>query len=315
MVFFINGGKGVGMRLNSSSRVRRCDQEVGDGLPAKKIVIISDGTGKTARRLLDAVLAQYSPVNVDYSLVDTYQEIRDRKSFDRILKHIDKNFLVIFSIISEDLSKYFHRRLSKKGILNINVLEPMITVMSKFLHVHPNFRPGILQAVDDSYYKKVDAIGYTVEHDDGRGAHIKDAEIVLLGLSRTCKTPIAMYLACNFGAKIANIPIISDDIITANIVSRLADVPKENIIGLLMQADVLAKIREERSLYLAGAIQAQEEIQSYYDIRVIRHELAYCRRFFDQHGWQTVDVTRRAIEEVSLEVLAKAESSKIPRLL
>ena len=298
------------MRLRNTGRVERRRRSAGEEHRAKKIVIISDGTGKTAKRLLDAVLAQYSPNEVDYSLVDTYQEIRDHKSFDRILQHIDKSYLVIFSIISEELSKYFHKRLSKKGILNINVLEPMISVMSKFLHVHPHFRPGILQAIDDSYYKKVDAIGYTVEHDDGRGTHLKDAEIVLLGLSRTCKTPIAMYLACNFGVKIANIPIIADEVIKDNLLTRLADVPRENIIGLLMEADILAKIREERSLYLAGAVQAQEGIQDYYDIRVIRKELSFCRRFFDEQGWQIVDVTRRAIEEVSLEVLTKAESYK-----
>jgi hypothetical protein len=300
------------MRSKSASRSGQNARRAAGARQAKKIVIISDGTGKTAKRLLDAVLAQYSIDKADYSLIDTYQEIRSRRAFDRILNHIDKNHLVIFSIISEELSKYFHKRLSKKGILNINVLEPMIGVMSKFLNVHPHFRPGILQAIDDSYYKKVDAIGYTVEHDDGRGSHLEDAEIVLLGLSRTCKTPIAMYLACNFGVKIANIPIIADNVMGGNLIARLSDVPHENIIGLLMQADVLAKIREERSIYLTGAAQAQEGIQDYYDLRVIRQELAFCRRFFDEQEWQVVDVTRRAIEEVSLEVLAKAETSKNP---
>jgi regulator of PEP synthase PpsR (kinase-PPPase family) len=277
----------------------------------KKIIIISDGTGKTAKRLLDAVLAQYSSDEVDFSLVDIFQEIRDRRAFDGILRHIDKNHLVIFSIIEEDLSKYFHKRLAKKGILNINVLEPMLGVMSKFLGVHPHLRPGILQAIDDSYYKKVDAIGYTVEHDDGRGSLLKDAEIVLVGLSRTCKTPIAMYLACNFGVKVANIPIVDNDIMKENISRRLSEIHREKIIGLSMQADVLAKVREERSLFLAGTHRSHEEIQDYYDLRVIRRESAFCRRLFDERGWQTVDVTRRAIEEVSLEVLAKAELSKI----
>jgi regulator of PEP synthase PpsR (kinase-PPPase family) len=281
------------------------------GQNPKKIIIVSDGTGKTAKRLLDAVLAQYSEHDIDYTLVDIYHEIRDRRSFDRILRNIDASYLVIFSIISDDLSRYFHRRLSKKGVLNINVLEPMIGVLSKFLGVHPHHRPGILQAIDDSYYRKVDAIGFTVEHDDGRGTLLKDAEIVLVGLSRTCKTPISMYLACNFGVKIANIPIVASDIMLNNFLCRLSDIPREKIIGLQMQADVLAKIREERSLYLAGKVQSQEEIQDYYDLRVIRHELAFCQRLFDEQGWQIVDVTRRAIEEVSLEVLTKAEFSKI----
>jgi regulator of PEP synthase PpsR (kinase-PPPase family) len=296
------------MKLKSRSRADYDGRSTAHRGESKKIVIISDGTGKTAKRLLDAVLAQYSTDGAGYTLADTYQKIRDRKSFDKILQNIDKSYLVIFSIIEEDLGKYFHRRLSKKGIMNINVLEPMIGVMSKFLGVHPDYRPGILQVIDDSYYKKIDAIGFTVEHDDGRGQHIDEAEIVLVGLSRTCKTPIAMYLACNFGIRLANIPVIANEVMKQRLLGRLASVPKQKIIGLLMQADVLARIREERSLYLTGRVGAQENIQEYYDARIIRQELVFCRQLFDQQGWQIVDVTRRAIEEVSLEVLARAEA-------
>jgi len=278
-----------------------------DPCRCKRIVIISDGTGKTAKRLLDAVLAQYSQDMVNYSLVDIYHEIRDRKSFDKILQHLDSSYLVIFSIISEDLSKYFHKRLSKKRIMNLNVLEPMLGVMSKFLGIHPEYRPGILQVIGDSYYKKVDAIGFTVEHDDGRGMMLNDAEIVLVGLSRTCKTPISMYLACNFGVKVANIPVIAHDQMKENLLCRLEPVTREKIVGLIMQPDVLAKVREERSLYLAGAVESKGELQDYYDVRIIREELAFCRQLFDEQRWQTIDVTRRAIEEVSIELLAKIE--------
>src|SRR5512138_1956297 len=116
--------------LGKSARFRRRPRR---GYEIKKIVIISDGTGKTAKRLLDAVLAQYSLNGIDYSLLDIYQEIRDRRSFDKILRRIDSSYLVIYSIISKDLSKYFHKQLDQKGILNINVLEPMIGVMTKFL--------------------------------------------------------------------------------------------------------------------------------------------------------------------------------------
>jgi len=296
--------------MNSRSRSRDAALDASKGR-CKKIVIISDGTGKTAKRLLDAVLAQYSQNRLDFSLVDIYHDIRDRKAFDRILQHLDSSYLVIFSIISEELSKYFHRSLAKKRILNINVLEPMLGVMSKFLGVHPEYRPGILQVMDDSYYKKVDAIGFTVEHDDGRGSLLGDADIVLVGLSRTCKTPISMYLACNFGVKVVNIPVLTYPQMEQNLLSRLTSVPKERIIGLMMQPDVLAKVREERSFYLANTPSSQSDIQDYYDVRVIRDELAFCRRLFSEQGWQTVDVTRRAIEEVAIEILAKIEYQTI----
>ncbi len=271
----------------------------------KKIVIISDGTGKTAKRLLDAVLAQYSKDNVEYSLIDIFHDIRDRKAFDRILRHIESDYLVIYSIICRDLSRYFRQKLSQKGVLNINVLEPMLGTMSKFLGVHPDYRPGILQVIDDRYYKKVDAIGFTVEHDDGRGQALKDADLVLLGLSRTCKTPISMYLACNHGIKVANIPIVADPVLKDYAVARLGAKRKDRIIGLMMLPEVLAKIREERSLYLAGTPRSQAGLQDYYDVRVVRQEVSFCRKFFAEQGWQTVDVTRRAIEEISLEILER----------
>jgi [pyruvate, water dikinase]-phosphate phosphotransferase / [pyruvate, water dikinase] kinase len=269
----------------------------------KKIVIISDGTGKTAKRLLDAVLAQYESHSDQFTVVDIFHEIRDQKSFNKILRHINHDYLVIYSIISKELSSYFRRRLIQKGILNLNVLEPMLGTMSKFLGVHPDYRPGILQIIDDRYYKKVDAIGFTVEHDDGRGKMICGADIVLLGLSRTCKTPISMYLACNHGVKVANIPIIPHETMKENLLIRLAPIKPELIVGLMMQPEVLSKVREERSLNLAGSVESKAGLQDYYDVRVIRNELAFCRKLFSETGWNTVDVTRRAIEEVALEIL------------
>ncbi len=269
----------------------------------KGIVIISDGTGKTAKRLLDAVLAQYSQKDVEYSLVNTYQEIRNRESIDQILQEIDPEYLVIFSIISEDLSAYFHERLAEREILHLNVLEPMLSTLSKFLGVHPDYRPGILHVIDDRYYEKIDAIGYTVEHDDGRGAMIEEADIVLVGLSRTCKTPVSMYLACNHGMKVANIPVVRNSIMERNLLERLAPLNQDSIFCLSMQPEVLAHVREGRLPYLARTATSQAELQEYYDLRQIALEYRYSMSLFATRGWQVVDVTRRAIEEISLEIL------------
>ncbi len=269
----------------------------------KRIVIISDGTGKTARRLMDAVLAQYEHHDVDYSLVRTYQEVRTRKQFDDILAEIENDYLVIYSVISKDLGRYLAHKLSELGILHLSVLYPMITTMSKFLGVHPEYEPGKLQRIDDRYYKKVDAIGFTVEHDDGLGQMIAQADIVLLGLSRTCKTPIAMYLACNHGMKVANIPIVSDSDMESSLRRRLKPVAQDKIFGLMMQAEVLAHVREERSQYLARVSAHHMEMEAYYDIQEVVSEIRFCRNLFAKYNWRTVDVTRRAIEEISLEIL------------
>jgi [pyruvate, water dikinase]-phosphate phosphotransferase / [pyruvate, water dikinase] kinase len=271
----------------------------------KKIVIISDGTGKTAKRLLDAVLAQYSSHSSQFSIVDIFHDIRDKSAFDKILRHINQDYLVIYSIISGELSDYFHKKLDKKGVYNLNVLEPMLGTMSKFLGVHPDYRPGILQIIDDRYYKKVDAIGFTVQHDDGQGKMLCGADIVLLGVSRTCKTPISMYLACNYGVKVANIPIIPHETLKNILLCKLAPIKRESIVGLFMQPEVLARVREERSLNLTDTIEAKARLQDYYDVRTVRDELAFCRKLYTETGWTTVDVTRRAIEEISLEILGK----------
>lgn len=272
----------------------------------KKIVIISDGTGKTAKRLMDAVLSQYSPNEVDFTLENTYQQVRDKKSFDAIIHNLNDEYLVIFSIISEEFGQYCQDQLTRQSILHLNILGPMLETMSKFLGVHPDYKPGILQIIDDRYYKKVDAIGYTVEHDDGRGPLIEESDIVLLGLSRTCKTPISMYLACNYGMKVANVPVVTDPTMIQNLMGRLTRVKQSSIFGLMMQPDALAQAREERAFFLARTAAPMpfiDDLHRYYDLQEIRSEHRFCRDFFEQAGWPTIDVTRRAIEEISLEIL------------
>lgn len=269
----------------------------------KKIVIVSDGTGGTAKRLMDAVLVQYDQTEVEYTLEQIYQQVRTRKEIGRILKEIDDEHLVLFSVISGELSDYFSRRLEDRGILHLNILQPTLNIVSKFLGVHPDYRPGIFRIVDDRYYGRVSTIGYTVEHDDGCGSLIEQADAVLLGLSRSCKTPISVYLACNHGLKVANIPVVSDTVIMENLLRRLKSVDPKKIIGLLIQPERLAQIREERSGYFAIAPKAQAELQSYHEIGEVVQEFRFCRELYRTKGWQTVDVTHRAIEEISKEIL------------
>lgn len=271
----------------------------------KKIIIISDGTGKTAKRLMDAVLSQYSEAEVHFTVEQIYREARDIKTLDGIMESIKPQSLVIFSIIEEKLGAHLHQHLSDRGILHINILEPMLETMSKFLGVHPDYKPGKLQIIDDKYYEKIDAIGFAVEHDDGRGHILEEAEIILLGPSRTCKTPISMYLACNFGVKAANIPLFPENTLERKILNQLKPLDKNHIFGLVMHPDVLMHVRIERSQYLDPGMSSQYGLQKYYDLREIQSELKFCRRLYEKGDWQIVDVTRRAIEEISLEFLAR----------
>jgi regulator of PEP synthase PpsR (kinase-PPPase family) len=268
----------------------------------KKIVIVSDGTGKTARRLMDAILAQYSD-HVLFSVVDTFQQVRTKERVDGILKRIDDRYLVIFSIISDDLRNYFHNLLEEAGILHLNVLEPMLETMSKFLGVHPEYKPGLLQIIDDRYYRRIDAIGYTVEHDDGRGYRTEEAELVLVGLSRSCKTPISMYIACNFGMKVVNIPIVPNERMKEQLLRKLSVVDSKIIFGVLMQPDELARAREERAQLMFPDDHGKDELHEYHDVREIRNELRFVRKLYADEHWKSIDVTKRAIEEVAEEIL------------
>jgi regulator of PEP synthase PpsR (kinase-PPPase family) len=270
---------------------------------AKKIVIISDGSGRTARRLMDAVLVQYDQTDTRYSSVSVFSQVRSKRELDRILTEIDPTALVLFSIISQDQSQHLKKALTERNVLHLNVLQPMLDTMSKFLGVHPGYQPGLLQVIDDRYFRKVDSIGYTVEHDDGRGPALEEADAVLVGPSRTCKTPLSMYLSCNHGLKVANVPIIRDSALIDNLAHRLSAVSQGRIVGLLMQPEILALVREHRVETLVRQNRHQVKLQGYCDIREVAGEFRYCRDLYVSKGWYTVDVTRRGIEEVSQEIL------------
>ncbi len=269
----------------------------------KRITIISDGTGKTAKRLMDAVLAQYAAEQVVLRVENIYQEVRSKQKINGILRQITSEYLVIFSIIEDNLRKYLHSKLHEREILHLDVLQPMLTTMKKFLGFHPHYRPGLLQVIDDKYYSKVDAIGFTVEHDDGRGYNLDQSDLILLGVSRTCKTPISMFMACNLGLKVANIPVIAEEFLGKNLLSRLDGIDRNKIIGLVMQPNVLSMVRMERTYIMTDDDQGRMMVEKYHNEDEIRKEVIFSRRLFERLQIEVIDVTRRAIEEVSAEII------------
>jgi hypothetical protein len=271
----------------------------------KKIVIISDGSGRTAKRLLDSVMVQYHEHDLEFYIDRIYSQIRQKRDLNKILNSIDPSYLVLYTVVSKETCNFLSRKLRKRSILHLDVLKPMMDTMYKFLGFHPDFRPGLLKIVDDAYYRKVESISYTVGHDDGRGNTVEDADAILVGPSRTCKTPISMYLACNHGIRVANIPMVLDRTMTQNLLERVQTVPPRKVIGLLMRPDVLARVREDRMNVMLKQGRHQEQLQTYFDLRDIAVEYRYCRDMYITRGWQTVDVTRRAIEEISREILKK----------
>jgi regulator of PEP synthase PpsR (kinase-PPPase family) len=280
----------------------------------KKIIIVSEGTGNTSRRMMETVLGQYSRLKLDVKLDNVFPQVHTRKQVREILADLDSDYLVIFSIVSKELREYAHSLLQKRGILHLSILDPMLETIEKFLGFHPEYEPGLRQIVDNRYYQKVDSMGYTVGHDDGRGHQLDQADIILLGPSRTCKTPISIYLACNHGVKVANIPIIPDEGMEEILLSRLENIRRRRIVGLIMEADVLIGIRTERSRLLTGSSAARQSIRPYCDADEIRREIRYCNTLFQELEIKTVNVTWRAIEEISLEVLKAVGIERKPAL-
>jgi len=280
----------------------------------KKIVIISDGTGRTAKRLMDAVLVQYAERSLQFSLANVFSQVRHKKELDKILDEVDAASLVLYSIISSDQAKYLDKALSKRKVLHLDVLKPMLDTMSKFLGVHPDYQPGLLQILDERYYRKIDSIGYTAEHDDGRGSMLGEADGVLVGPSRTCKTPISMYLACNHGLRVANLPIVSEQTLAQEALDKLRAARPGRIVGLLMQPEILTRVRENRMAMLARQDRYQAQMAGYCDIREVANEFRFCRDLYTEKGWHTVDVTRRGIEEVSQEILGLIKVDSGPQI-
>ena len=275
----------------------------------KKIVIISEGTGETAQRLMHAILAHYADADVHYVIKKIHRNVHTRRQLDRILSSINDDYLAIFSIITENLRNHLQDVLKSRELRYLNVLEPMRQTMQDFLQFNPRYEPGILQKKYDRYYKKMDAIGFTVRHDDGMGSRLREADLILVGPSRTCKTPISMYIATNHGLKVANIPIVPEEGMKKHLLHRLSRIDQRIIFGTVMKPHVLAIIRGTRTRVISGHTVVDESLNGYQNLETIEKELLFCKRLYASQGWSLIDVTERAIEEISSTITSELAHS------
>ncbi|MEK7747856.1 MAG: pyruvate, water dikinase regulatory protein [Nitrospirota bacterium] len=261
-------------------------------LTERPIFVISDSTGETAEKLLQAVLSQFSDIKPTV-LRRTY--IRTEAQVSTIVKEAcGQNSLVIFTFVSEILRNTMREEALKTGLLAIDLLGPLLTTMSYFLGVAPKSMPGLLHRVDTDYFSRIEAVQFTVKHDDGQETGtLNQADIVLVGPSRTAKTPLSIYLA-QFGYKVANIPIV----LNLPLPKEIHKVIQGKIVGLVIDASRLMEIREARMEKM------RRQIPGYADIQKIIQELSYCREIYRNNPrWGVIDVTGRAVEEVSTDVI------------
>ncbi|WP_440920411.1 pyruvate, water dikinase regulatory protein [Candidatus Pelagibacter sp.] len=259
-----------------------------------QIYLISDSTGETLDRIFTAIKAQFK--NIDYK-IHTYSFTRTENQILKILSNAkeNQNSIILYSIVDSSLAKYLARNSEEKKIPCFGVLGDLILSFSKLLNQKASHQPSGQYTLNDEYYKRIEAIQFTMNHDDGNLVKdIKKSDIILLGVSRTSKTPTSIYLA-NKGFKISNIPLVNENSIPETL--------KENpnltcIVGLSTEAERLADIRKNRMNSLK-----ESQNKSYTDLSKIKKEVEDAKNTFKKYKWPIIDVTRKSVEETAASII------------
>ncbi len=265
-----------------------------------QIFIVSDATGETAEKMTRAVLSQFKGQAVR---ITRYSNVRSQSQAEEVLGQAEKTKgLIVYTMVSQPMRQLLHQESTKRSIPAVDLLGPLLDQMTAVFHVEPESEPGLLHRVDQAYFKRIEAIQFAVKHDDGQNLQtLHLADLVLVGVSRTGKTPLSMYLA-QYGHKVANIPILPGQPLPRQLLSM----DRNKVIGLTIAYDKLLQVRKARLSRLQPGLQPGWD---YADRSAIISELEYARELYRQHPeWPVVDVTVRAIEEVASEVLTLMES-------
>jgi [pyruvate, water dikinase]-phosphate phosphotransferase / [pyruvate, water dikinase] kinase len=261
---------------------------------AHQIYLISDSTGETLDRIFLAIKAQFK--NIEYK-VHTYSFTRTENQILKILSDAEKysNSVILYSIVDSNLAKYLANTSNDKKIPCFGVLGDLILNFSKLLNQKASHEPSGQHALNDEYYKRIAAIQFTMSHDDGNLVkEITKSDIILLGVSRTSKTPTSIYLA-NKGFKTANIPLINKN----SIPQTLKENPKITcVVGLNTEPERLVDIRKNRMSSLK-----ETENKSYTDLERIKKEVDEAKNTFKKYKWPSIDVTRKSVEETAASII------------
>ena len=266
-----------------------------------EIYLISDSTGETLDRIFLALKAQFN--NTEYR-VHQYSFTRTE---NQILKIIDickkkKNTIILYTIVDTKLAKFLLFESEKKKIPCFGVLGDLILSFSKLLNQKASHIPSGQHVLDEEYYQRIEAIQFTMNHDDGRLLEdIKKSDIILLGVSRTSKTPTSIYLA-NRGYKTSNIPLVNKN----SVPGILKKNPKLScVVGLTTEPERLVDIRRNRMITLR-----EIESTTYTNYEKITKEVEEAKKLFKKYNWPTVDVTRKSVEETAASVIKIYEIAK-----
>jgi regulator of PEP synthase PpsR (kinase-PPPase family) len=256
--------------------------------------LVSDATGETLITVARAAAVQYqsvSPVEHMHPLV------RSHKQLDRVLIEIENApGIVLYTLLDKDLAERLEDKCRALGLPCLSILGPVLNLFQSYLGGESKRRVGAQHTLNAEYFKRIDALNYTMLHDDGQHAEDLDqADVVLVGVSRTSKTPTSIYLA-NRGVKTANVPLVPG----VPLPPKLETLTQPLVVGLTASPERIVQIRQNRLL----GLKARHDADQYIDKQAVAAEIASARKLCSKHNWPIIDVTRRSIEETAAEVMA-----------
>ena len=255
--------------------------------------LVSDATGETLMAISRAAAAQYQGVA---SIEHIYPLVRTADQLDRAIAEIETApGMVLYTLVDTELSDRLETACRAAGAPALSVLGPILNFFEAYIGTQATTpKPGAQYMLNKDYFRRIDALNYTMMHDDGQAVeNYEDADVVLLGVSRTSKTPTSIYLA-NRGVKTANIPMVPG----VDLPAEIRTLVRPLVVGLLASPDRIVQIRTNRLLSLNA-----DENSDYVDKRLVTEEILHSRRYFERQGWPMIDVSRRSIEETAASIL------------
>jgi regulator of PEP synthase PpsR (kinase-PPPase family) len=256
--------------------------------------LVSDATGETLVTVARAATAQYTKVQ---PVEHMYPAVRTQKQLDRVLAEItEEPGIVLYTLLEEDLVERLEKHCKELSLPCLSILGPVLQLMRSYLGAETAHRVGAQHTLNAEYFKRIDALNFTMLHDDGQHLDgLEEADVVLVGVSRTSKTPTSIYLA-NRGVKTGNVPLVP-----GVEVSRHVEVlSKPLVVGLYASPERIVQIRQNRLL----GLNAHQDNDQYIDRKAVAEEVALSRKLCAKHNWPSIDVTRRSIEETAAAVLS-----------
>jgi regulator of PEP synthase PpsR (kinase-PPPase family) len=254
--------------------------------------LVSDATGETVGNLARACIVQFPDVTPGEH---AWNLVRTKKDMNKVIKGIEKNpGMVLYTLVNGKLQDHLEKTCADMDVLCVSVLDPIITAMSRLLGLKSQGKPGHQHGMDAEYFHRLEAMNYVLTHDDGQSvADLEKADVILVGVSRTSKTPTCLYLA-NRGISAANIPLVPG----SPLPPELFGAGKPLTIGLTKNPKHLAQVRKNRLNVLN-----QDHETDYADIETVREEVLSACRIFTENGWPIIDGSRKSIEEIAAIVL------------